>query len=63
MKQRYTGCSPMALAIPMWQRRIGWFLANLGNWIAGWKWGEDHYMRALMDSREMRSELCDDREG
>ena len=46
----------------MWQRRIGWFLANLGNWIAGWEWGEDHYTRAMMDMREMRAEDTPDRE-
>ena len=63
MKQRYPGCSPMTLGTPMWQRRFGFFLGHLGNWIAGWEWHEDHYCRALMDMREMRVDQYDYKEG
>lgn len=34
----------------MWQRRIGFWLADLGNWIAGWPWGTDHYGRGVKDA-------------
>ncbi len=51
----------MVIGAAMWQRRFGWWLANLGNWIAGWPWGEDHYLRAIHDCREMDEE-DDDRE-
>ncbi len=51
-KKRYPGCYPAIIGAPMWQRNIGFFLVKLGNWIAGWPWGEDHYLRGIMEAHE-----------
>ena len=52
MNRRYPGCSPMTLGVPMWQRRLGFFLSNLGSWVSGWEWGVDHYLLAMDDLRD-----------
>lgn len=48
-KRRYPGCYPAIIGAPMWQRRVGFWLADFGNWLAGWPWGEDHYIRGVRD--------------
>jgi len=39
--KRYPNCNPVVLNIPLWQKKIGFFLRNIGNWIAGYEWGVD----------------------
>jgi len=60
MMQRPPGCLPMTLNIPMWQRWVGFFLADLGNWIAGFEWSADQYMRGVRDVLDMQRHDAED---
>lgn len=42
--------TPILSNRPMWLRRVGFFLADIGNWIAGYDWGADLYWRGVTDA-------------
>ena len=36
----------------MWVRHLGFWIANVGHYIAGYEWGVDLYTRGLRDGME-----------
>jgi len=44
--------TPIEGGTPMWLRRVGFFIADVGNWLAGYEWGVDLYWRGVMDGME-----------
>lgn len=53
LRHRPKGASPASMNIPHWQRWLGFWLVNIGQWLAGYHWGYNAYMAGAHDMREL----------